>query len=1240
MLNISTLSSTKSKNSPSQLGFGFEVMDAEGRTPDFLYKEEDVREALHLIRQAAWVSVDVETTGLTEASVPVSLGVKDLRHGSSNVVRMRTIQARIPMVEGRRGDRENFAFDADKLGTALTQEVAEVLLTRRMLIAHNAGFDLYWLRRAQGRAVMPEIVADTMLLTRLLEPKVVLKRTEMIKDIGATSAVPLADEEEKAAWNSLLSGASGASLADVVLAMFGRVVDKTYQKPGNWAGLLGFEHYEYAIDDVIWADRILCKLLGVAVDSGDLLQAYLEARESKILGERIRLIEPQVPDLVRLREAGMPMNTDVALRYAALKEQEMATHVQALVEIEPRLELHRDALLDPNAGTTADLKRTLSHAFEVRGVKLRKTLATNTPQIGEKDLRACQAGKIEEARPLFDAWVALCKAKKVRQMALETIGFATRSDDGRLHSLLSHGPVTGRLSASEPNCFTGDTEILTPEGWVRFDALRDDQKVAQYSNGAISFVQPTAHIREHWAGNLVRNRLPGRMDLLTTPGHRCLVVDVDDENPRSERVVAAQDYPENAYQLHAGQYVGGEGLSLSDDEIRFLVAAQSAARWDNKGGLVFSFKKTKKVGTFRRLKDLQAMCGPLLSGTNVYRQNHVRYVRFSRRNALVKVASRYLGVALQFGSWVLTLDRRQLSVFTRAAALWGGDAEEYDRYTRSRKECSYHTFNLHNAQWLQIAYSLTGNTAILTPMRDKVRQSGWRVVVKPLIASKTTGRKQTLVPYSGMVYCVSVDSGFIVVRRKGFVAITGQCQQWPRDQLFRAMCMSGVEKGKETLELEITASNRELVARCLGMDAQGVAVGSTVPVDTCWFTALFYSDSSVHAWPKDEYTKTRSLVDDAFTHVIVASDFGALDVRVGAALCIRAQREMLDVVKGHAVPGPTQPSDEILSIIRDVAGCLDKEEVLVALANQEKLHAIKAKRVKDRMEALTTDWANERVGKTKYWTLRAELKTEMIAAKLGWRLAQCLRLATERGEKDYSALRDAFVADIDIHTFTGMKLMGRDPMKEFEGLEPAQRKEMEKTLKKELGPRRQQGKIANLSLLYGMADKGFQEAAARGYNEHWTLEESAKIRRLWMDAYPEVELWHLWTECLQAGVVPVPEKGREKPARTPWWMARTLSGREIVAFGLNAALSYQDQSSGADILGLIMHRLQTEHPEIFATSINQVHDEQVFCFPKHKAKEYLEIVEKVMVAAGNSQTMPYGVPTAVSPACGPLWVKD
>lgn len=1196
---------------PLQTGFGFEVTDALGQAPAFLHQKEAVYAALDTIEQAYWVSVDVETTGLTDASMPVALGTQEIKQGASNMVRMRTIQARVP-ITGRKGPRVNFAFDVDKLSPDLLQAVTTTILSRRLFIAHNAGFDLYWLRLANNRQVMPAMVLDSMLLTRLLKPELVLKRAELISHIKSPTEVASADAVTQAAWKSLISGASGGSLADVVLALFGVVVDKTYQKPNNWSGLLGFEHYDYAIDDVVWADRIVASILGIEED-GDIYQAYMGARARK---KTVRMLEPQVPELVLLREHGMPLSKDVGVAYVKQQRQVLAKKVDELITMEPTLEAHRAALSNPDAGLDDALKRTLADAFEARGVSLRRTAATGSAQIGEKDLRACRAVQMDSSRPLFNAWVAVCRAKKSSAMALEIVGFSNRSADGRVRSLLSHGPVTGRLSASEPNCFTGDTEILTQRGWVRFDQLAKGEPVAQYHKGSISFVQPVAYVEREFSGNLVHNKTSA-ISLLTTEGHRCLLV----SKTGAEKVYSANEYPEHHLQLHAASYSGGKGLPLTETELRFIVAVQANGRW-TAAGVEFTFNQMHKAARVLNFLGLP------VSAVEQYLHNY--RVQVNKHHPLVEVARTYLGAENSFGSWILELSRQQLDAFIEELAY--GD----DLFGQDVESVTYSTTSKVSADWVQAAYSLSGTEAQLTAS-SPVNQT-WRIQsLKNCAMSSTTHREQTLVPYAGKVYCVTVPSSYIVVRHEGLVTVTGNCQQFPRDQVFRAMCMSEPKPDCETTTLEVTDLNKDFVAKVAGHE---VTVGQQVPVHSSWLAALFWADKYIPEWPKDDRTALNTHIDSLFSHYVVASDFGALDVRVGAALCVRSQREMLALAKGVAVPGPVQPKQVIVDVVRKVVSALDTKKPSESLEAFVTTYAKQVESLELQLTALKTQLDEGTLPRQKYFQQRSDIKEKLLSVRLGWRLAQCLSLGLARGESDYSALRDAFVADIDIHTFTGMKLVGRDPMKEFEGLSTAERKALEKKLKKELGPRRQQGKIANLSLLYGMADAGFQEAAARGYDEHWTMQEAHDIRALWMNAYPEVELWHLWTECLQAGVVYLPEMGRDKPVRTGWWMAKTLAGRDIVAYGLNAALSYQDQSSGADILGMIMHKLHSEHPNIFKTTINQVHDELVFAWEQQYHEEYLPIVEMIMVNCANELTMPYGVPCAVSPATGVIWIKD
>src|SRR5690606_25149189 len=107
---------------------------------------------------------------------------------------------------------------------------------------------------------------------------------------------------------------------------------------------------------------------------------------------------------------------------------------------------------NPSAGIDAKLKQSIGEAFTARGLELQMTEKTGTYKIGEKDLRRVKAALTPQAKELFDTWVELNKAKKTLGMANDFTGYSRRSKDGRIHPNTGHGPVTGRLSSSEPNC--------------------------------------------------------------------------------------------------------------------------------------------------------------------------------------------------------------------------------------------------------------------------------------------------------------------------------------------------------------------------------------------------------------------------------------------------------------------------------------------------------------------------------------------------------------------------------------------------------------------------------------------------------------------------------------------------------------------------------------------------------------------------------------------------------------------
>ncbi len=384
---------------------------------------------------------------------------------------------------------------------------------------------------------------------------------------------------------------------------------------------------------------------------------------------------------------------------------------------------------------------------------------------------------------------------------------------------------------------------------------------------------------------------------------------------------------------------------------------------------------------------------------------------------------------------------------------------------------------------------------------------------------------------------------------------------------------------------------------------------------------LSSSEPNVQQAPRDQ--GFRDAVRAGEGKLILGVDYGALDVRVASALSIRAQRQIADAIRNRALPSGLITAIESWNASHARAVRERKDYEL-------KAHMDTPPPARDRVHA----WRE-------YWAARRELQKSALHARFVYRVLQVRERARQAGTPEWGSLRDAFAIEgMDIHTWTALAMRGENPLKVFEDVPRNRIEEALKAQKKRLGDERKtKGKIPNLALLYMMRGAGLQEYAAAGFDVHWSLAEAESRVAEWLDTYPEVDLWHCWTEMNSLGLIALPDPVKGKRYQ-PAFMSVTLADREICAFGVNAALAYQDQSTGADILGEVMHTLKMHHPEVFRCLVNQVHDELVLEVPEERGLEYQGIVVPVMIQAADKFLGPYGVRTEVSPTLDKVWKKD
>lgn len=804
-----------------QLGFDLVYTDAVTQQP--VPWAEATPGLLAQIRDAEWKIVDTETTGLNPASKEFNVSGKDLRRGVDPKLRLRVVTALYPQIGSATGYMV-VSFDMDKLNAAERKAVCSASLTN-VVIAHNAGFDGYWLR-LDARDTRPTLLLDSMLIARVMVPEHPVNMARLCTDEAA-------DPELVSEANAMfMGGKSGWALSHLSVGILGEVMDKGFQGPKNWGEpFLSQQAYNYATTDTIQLLKIWMKMFKIT-DVSQVLSAYYAARDEN---KSLRVIEPQVMDIISMRENGMPWVVEKAIEYVNAQWKKVAEFAEMMIELEPSLAPFRADLANAEKGVTAVLKEAIGNAFTARGLHLDVTETTGAFKIGEKDLRRVKAQISDQAKELFDVWTSLNRAKKAGGMAREVTGFATRSRDGHLHPNTGHGPVTGRLSSAEPNC-----------------------------------------------------------------------------------------------------------------------------------------------------------------------------------------------------------------------------------------------------------------------------------------------------------------------------------QQFPRDEMFRAC---------------------------------------------------------VEAHPGFK---------------IVASDYSALDMRVGAALAIRAQQQIQ-----HVIDGTRECPPDVYTVIMRVA---EKRISLEASIAEETRALQRFTEWKARVDQVGDDRESSR----RFWEEYRKLNRKVLLTGFQRCLVFCRQKADEASTPEWGSLRDAFsIEGMDIHSWTALSMIGENPMELFSGKSNEYVASELKAWKKKLGDKRQTGKVGNLSLLYAMKEKGLQEAAARNYNIHWTIEEAKKVRDDWLAAYVEIDLWHKWTEINVVCSVRVPDP--ERPGRLSKkdvFASYTLGGRLIYAFGLNAALSYEDQSSGADILGDVMATLREEYPRLASYACNQVHDEAVFHVPAASVEEDTNTIQRVMEERAEAQLMRFGVRGECSPAVGDVWLKD
>ena len=502
--------------------------------------------------------------------------------------------------------------------------------------------------------------------------------------------------------------------------------------------------------------------------------------------------------------AGMPVNMD----YVRKTREDINKQLKELEEqLLPTIKKYYgdDVTIVSNAEEAKECKNpwNINSAQSLRDLFFNKlkckssgTTASGSQSTDESALLKLQRKGVKEAELILKRK----KLFKYRTTYLDDIENIL-DENNRVHPSFSvTGTSSGRLSSSNPNCFSKDTEVLTDSGWKYFWQLTKEDKVAQWKDGEITFDYPLGYVKYLFNGKLCY-RNSKYIGMCATPDHRCLVFDKD----YKPFFTTAHHYKTGCYQLITAPYNKGT-INLDSDTITVLVYANKYGAIGYNGDIEITISKgrissdleksLKNINKDYEIEDDEKNnIFRILNGGETYQtiMSLTNNLRLSAKLFQLTPESRtiLLDKFLALNNYNSTRkftfmsDTDETALTIKTLLFFNGYYSRL-KIVERRQEYSY-TRGLNiwvNEYRLEIV--------------DKIQYAPIKLF--------TSG----LVRYEDYVYCVTMPYGTVVVKLGDKIMITGQCQQIPRDKTIK--CMFQAPEGYEIGEVDFSQAELRVLA--------------------------------------------------------------------------------------------------------------------------------------------------------------------------------------------------------------------------------------------------------------------------------------------------------------------------------------------------------------------------------------------------------------------------------------------
>lgn len=339
-------------------------------------------------------------------------------------------------------------------------------------------------------------------------------------------------------------------------------------------------------------------------------------------------------------------------------------------------------------------------------------------------------------------------------------------------------------------CFSGDAEVLTDEGFKAFKDLKKTEKIAQYNeDGTIEFVKPTRFINRHHEGSMVKLWIhtkpsfsytgdsdepryepkPDDKYILMTPNHIQPVVTTERGNRKIlKNTISSTDFCYKTEVIVSGKGVDTKYSFNEFDEVFIAMKVRGISsdyqNWKIPFLSHFDIDESNFQNQFEAILKSLSIPYEVTEGPvdirNCPLKANAKFVEFRTAEPMPENLNELIDISRLNEDYAFTVLHKIIE--------WDLNLAVYPLENSRVKGIIYPNDDNDVLNFVSSIAPLCGLGANIIPSKKEI-------YLKEKETKPSKSFLKQLIPYSGEVYCVEVPSHMIIVRAKGYVFVSGNC---------------------------------------------------------------------------------------------------------------------------------------------------------------------------------------------------------------------------------------------------------------------------------------------------------------------------------------------------------------------------------------------------------------------------------------------------------------------------------